>query len=402
MRNYKTTICVLLSVLCGALSKEKEAFLEISEYQDATIPLDMKSTDIQLIPINSVSNSRASRAESSTAKPVEGNATDIAVTAGEPTETKPKEHINSTRPTSHTIIDPFSIKLLRGETNGISVTDLAHSKSILYFNYTQSKTYSVDYHYTKRMVFFTAMNVIFRDEVVGRLTRVKPPSIVVSAGVDGPVRLAVDWVHDRLYWLSDKHQTVESASLDGANRTLLFDNVQNITFPNNLAVDPYAGYLFLVSNHSVFRADLDGANLTRLQLPAEDTRGVKCLALDLRQRRVYYSGKEGNPLSGIPYIASCNYEGGEGRDHPLAYKWNDIFALDVFRDTLYFASYRPKLPDKLYSVDLTQAKLTPKYLQTVDTTNGDLWSIRIYHPGVQQDPRGKNCSDGNLNEKLGA
>jgi len=429
-----------LSVVSGVLSKEKTATQDEPDYQDATIPEDYKKVsqsehDIfvpdSLTPGSttvrdsgtetsaaSTEATRSAGAESSTSYPGGARASRVDSSSArnekvEDSTTKAPEavenmqgkhgHINnSTGIRKHTTIDPVSVKLLRGERNGILATDVALSKPILYFNYSHAEAYSVDYHYAKKFLFFTALDTIFRDEVVGRLTREKSPKVVVSSGVDGPVSLAVDWVHDRIYWMSNRHQTVEVADLDGGNRTLLLDNLQNIRYPNNIDVDPYAGYLFLVSNYSMYRADLDGANLTRLQLRGEDVRGVKCFALDLSKGRIYYSGKEGDPETGTPYIASCDYEGEHCHDHNLAYKWNDIFSMDVFRDTMYFAHYSRKVPDTLYSVDLNAERLTPKRLQSTDPFNEGIWSIKVYHPEVQKDPKQKNCDERKDNQKSGA
>lgn len=63
--------------------------------------------------------------------------------------------------------------------------------------------------------------------------------VVEDKGVDGPLSIAVDWIHDRLYWLSIRQNTVESTSLNGTDRTLLIDSLVNTLYPNNIAVDPY-------------------------------------------------------------------------------------------------------------------------------------------------------------------
>ena len=42
-----------------------------------------------------------------------------------------------------------------------------------------------------------------------------PPSVIVRSGLKKPCGMAVDWIHDHLYWLDDVTTRIEVAELDG-------------------------------------------------------------------------------------------------------------------------------------------------------------------------------------------
>ncbi|XP_054269177.1 uncharacterized protein LOC128990685 [Macrosteles quadrilineatus] len=262
--------------------------------------------------------------------------------------------------------DPVNILL--GEKHGITIIDVINPRNSTFLNKTDINAFSVDYKYSTNTIFFGRN---------GEIRRTGEPSLVVS-GVDGPVRLAVDWVHDRLYWLSDKHQTVESVSLDGANRKVLADVITGIAFPHNIAVDPYDESIFFAANNSMYRAGLDGSNLRRFNL---QDRTVRCLALDVPSQRLFFSGK----FNGRPYIASCDYNGRDVRFHDIGdADWTDVFSLGVFRDVVYFAHYNPKEQDSVWAFNVTWVGKRPVKVYEAPTERGGIWSIKVFHSEVQK------------------
>lgn len=54
-----------------------------------------------------------------------------------------------------------------------------------------------------------------------------------------PGGLAVDWVHDKLYWTDSGTSRIEVANLDGAHRKVLL--WQNLEKPRAIALHPMEG-----------------------------------------------------------------------------------------------------------------------------------------------------------------
>lgn len=57
--------------------------------------------------------------------------------------------------------------------------------------------------------------------------------------------LAIDWIHDKLYWTDSGTSRIEVANLDGTHRKVLL--WQDMEKPRAIALHPIEGY---VSNHS--------------------------------------------------------------------------------------------------------------------------------------------------------
>ena len=51
--------------------------------------------------------------------------------------------------------------------------------------------------------------------------------------------LALDWLHDRLYWTDYVKDTIESSDLDGGRRTMIVYN--RLEEPRDIVVDPARG-----------------------------------------------------------------------------------------------------------------------------------------------------------------
>lgn len=57
--------------------------------------------------------------------------------------------------------------------------------------------------------------------------------------VDG---LAVDWIHNNLYWTDTKDKTLEVSTLDGLDRRTLFDSNDGLSSPRAIVLHPSEGY----------------------------------------------------------------------------------------------------------------------------------------------------------------
>ena len=66
--------------------------------------------------------------------------------------------------------------------------------------------------------------------------------MVVENGVVAPVGLALDWLHDRLYWGDEDKQLIESISLNGSLRAVVV--WKGLGKPRDIAVYPEKGYVY--------------------------------------------------------------------------------------------------------------------------------------------------------------
>ena len=89
---------------------------------------------------------------------------------------------------------------------------------------------------------------------------------IVSDDIGTPLGLAVDFVNQRLYWTDFTKGTLESADLDGSNRSVILPALFN---PRSLAVDPISGKLAWIRDvpgdiprKEIQISNLDGSGLS--------------------------------------------------------------------------------------------------------------------------------------------
>ena len=70
--------------------------------------------------------------------------------------------------------------------------------------------------------------------------------VIDSVTLGVPVGLALDWLHDRLYWTDSESNTIESSDLDGGRRTIVV--YSGLDKPRDIVLDPERG---LVDTHTI-------------------------------------------------------------------------------------------------------------------------------------------------------
>ncbi|XP_043917401.1 pro-epidermal growth factor isoform X2 [Protopterus annectens] len=159
---------------------------------------------------------------------------------------------------------------------------------LLDFHYKQDKLYWVD---TEKGYIQTMHTIGTEIEIIHN----------VGQGVSG---FAVNWVHSTIIWTKTQRGTIETADLDGRNKEVL---MQNLIYPTVITIDPTERFIFWASNGSIsriFRASLQGANLTTI---LRSSQKVKSLSLDLIDKRIFWIQHN---IEDISSIGSCDYSGG--------------------------------------------------------------------------------------------
>ena len=93
---------------------------------------------------------------------------------------------------------------------------------------------ALDFHYAKGVVIWSdvTLDAIKRAYMNGTVM-----SDVAWSGLKSPGGVAVDWIHDTIYWTDSGVRRIQVAKLDGSvRRTLLHDNVEKVSiylFNNN-------------------------------------------------------------------------------------------------------------------------------------------------------------------------
>ena len=118
-----------------------------------------------------------------------------------------------------------------------------------------------------------------------------PTTLSISPAPVSPAGIAVDSVHNRVYWVEDSGTpVVRSANFDGSGATTLISTAggQSISGPNGIAVDPWGGKVYYadIGLGAIRRADLNGGNLTTIVSGQISPYGV---AVDPAGGKVYWA-----------------------------------------------------------------------------------------------------------------
>jgi sugar lactone lactonase YvrE len=160
------------------------------------------------------------------------------------------------------------------------------------------------------------------------------------SGLAQPMSLALDRDGAKLYW-ADQGSTakIQRSNLDGSDvEDLVVDPV--VQHPYGLVLDPDAQQLYFVDNDldKLMRCDLDGSNVTDLEIPGL-TAPIE-LALDLGAKKIYWSdlGDDGGPA---PSIRRANLDGSSPEPVITTSNYGSLAVplgldLDVAAGKLYF------------------------------------------------------------------
>lgn len=108
------------------------------------------------------------------------------------------------------------------------------------------------------------------------------------SNVQDPRGIAVEWIHERLFWIDGHTKQIEMAYLNGSSRTAVIKS--GLAEPYDIRVDPESGYIFwtdISGRPRIERAKYDGTE--RKVLVNQNIRYPTGLAIDYANRRVYWA-----------------------------------------------------------------------------------------------------------------
>ncbi|KAK5622945.1 hypothetical protein CRENBAI_021944 [Crenichthys baileyi] len=157
-----------------------------------------------------------------------------------------------------------------------------------------------------------------------------PKEAVLVLKVQGLVSgLAVDWIHQLLYWTSVEAGSINAALLDGSLQRQLITGLDR---PSAVAVDPLQGFLFWAqcgNTPKIERVNQDGHD--RMALVTGLIRQPVALSLDMPRRLLYWFDQ------GMRSISRINMEGQHRKIVVESNGYLDrMFGLAVFEGFLYW------------------------------------------------------------------
>ncbi|XP_037087616.1 low-density lipoprotein receptor-related protein 4-like [Pollicipes pollicipes] len=232
----------------------------------------------------------------------------------------------------------------------------------------------VDYHLSRGLLFWldTAQNVIYRSLITG-----SRPWAVTPAGLFRPAGLAVDWLHDLVYWAEERPGAVEVSTLDGAHRHRLL--AADLEAPRALCLHPERAFLFWADVGSPARIErVNGDGSGRRRVVSGQLAWPNALTLDQPTDTLYWADAKLNT------IGCCRLDG-TGRRQVLGHGVPHPFSLTLFEDTLYWTDLKTHAlhaADKRHGESLRQLRVSLEH--PLD--------VRSVHP-LRQPGRSERCAD---------
>ncbi|CAO4364405.1 unnamed protein product [Caenorhabditis nigoni] len=194
-----------------------------------------------------------------------------------------------------------------------------------------------------------------------------------------PYDLAVDWIHDLLFWTDSGLDQINVLDLNTRKQHVLFSS--DLEQPRAISVDPELGLIFwtdLGKDARIERSGMDGQNRVII-IQGSLVIWPNTLALDYVDKRVYWADAK------IKLIFSCDYWGKDIRTVLRSHQFlRHPFSMAIFENKLY---YTDRQHDGVISVN----KFTGTDLQNVMTEVKSPRTIRIYHQQAQPQLMENKC-----------
>ncbi|KAG7267428.1 hypothetical protein CRUP_021333 [Coryphaenoides rupestris] len=170
---------------------------------------------------------------------------------------------------------------------------------------------------------------------------------VVTAQVNHPDGLAVDWIARNLYWTDTGTDRIEVTRLNGTMRKILIS--EDLDEPRAIVLDPVAGYMYWTDWGEVpkiERADLDGTE--RLVMANTSLGWPNGLALDYHQRKIYWGDAKTDKIE-VPVTHSfmMNMDG-SGRRELVEDKLPHIFGFTLLGDYIYWTDWQRRSIERVH------------------------------------------------------
>lgn len=190
---------------------------------------------------------------------------------------------------------------------------------------------ALDFHYTRGIFFWTdvTLDVIMRAYING-----SGSSVVVSQGLESPGGIAVDWIHDKLYWSDSGSRRIEVSDLDGENRKVIV--LEHLDKPRAIVLDPCTGWMYWTdwgATPRLERAYMDGRK--QQVLVNTSIYWPNGLTIDYIKNQLYWVDAKFHTLEAVS-------TDGRGRRSIISSGLAHPFAITMFEDRLYWTDWHTK------------------------------------------------------------
>ncbi|KAM3855508.1 LOW QUALITY PROTEIN: low-density lipoprotein receptor-related protein 1B [Vipera latastei] len=266
--------------------------------------------------------------------------------------------------------EPFIIFSIRHEIRRIDLQKRDYSLLVPGLR----NTIALDFHFNQSLLYWTD---VVEDKIYrGKLSEtggVSSVEIVVQHGLATPEGLTVDWIAENIYWIDSNLDQIEVAKLDGTLRTTLIAGAME--HPRAIALDPRYGILFWTDWDANFprieSASMSGAGRKIIYKDMDSGAWPNGLTVDHFEKRIVWTDARSDAIYSALYDGTGMIEiirGHEYLSHP--------FAVSLFGSEVYWTDWRTNTLSKAN-------KWTGQNVSVIQKTSAQPFDLQIYHPSRQ-------------------
>ncbi|XP_069472627.1 low-density lipoprotein receptor-related protein 1B isoform X1 [Ambystoma mexicanum] len=279
--------------------------------------------------------------------------------------------------------DPFEAFIIFSIRHEIRRIDL-HKRDYSLLVPGLRNTIALDFHFNQSLLYWTDVveDKIYRGKLAdsGGVSAIE---VVVQHGLATPEGLTVDWIAGNIYWIDSNLDQIEVAKLNGAMRSTLIAG--GMEHPRAIALDPRYGILFWTDWDANFprieSASMSGAGRKIIYKDMETGAWPNGLTIDHFERRIVWTDARSDAIYSALYDGSGKREiirGHEYLSHP--------FAVSLYGNEVYWTDWRTNTLSKAN-------KWTGQNVSVIQKTSAQPFDIQIYHPSRQPQAPNPCASD---------
>ncbi|XP_076114482.1 low-density lipoprotein receptor-like isoform X1 [Mytilus galloprovincialis] len=239
-----------------------------------------------------------------------------------------------------------------------------------------SRPVSVDF-YKDKYVYWSDVSIqqIARSEIKDGMMIKK--QVIVKEDIDTPDGIAIDWIHDHLYWTDTGLNNIQVSNLEGDKKATIIDN--DLDEPRGIALDPIHGYFYMTDwgkDPKIERIGMDGSNR---KIITNDVVWPNAITIDYIDSRIFWIDAK------LHTIMSADLDG--SRIRTVLHNNEQIshpFSMAVFEDNIFWTDWS--------GGDIRMAhKYTGKHFQKTVLGLNSPMGIKVYHESLQNS--GHNVCD---------
>ncbi|RXG68268.1 Low-density lipoprotein receptor-related protein 2 [Armadillidium vulgare] len=180
----------------------------------------------------------------------------------------------------------------------LKIADETGAEAELVTNTTAA--WGLDYHFKKNLLYWSDKETrkIYSQKIFDKEVTSSETTLILPGSLT-PGAIAIDFIANNIYVVDILGEKIDVFVLGGDYHAIVLSN--NVSHPQDISLDPYLGYMFVVDSNKLIRANMDGSDIK--VLVSDVIYRASGVAVDTVAKWVFWCD------SLLDYIETINYDG---------------------------------------------------------------------------------------------